>query len=139
MDMVDFVVFGVSSAVLAIAMISILPPDEDRRDLILLACVVAGNLYFAVLKGSRFRTPGYRIGKIKIVGLDGQAPTYSALSLRAAFGLFGPLNWLDSIWLFNDTHRQALRDKFAGTYVVKIVTQPAGEGKIVLRLYEIAL
>jgi uncharacterized RDD family membrane protein YckC len=69
---VDFVVFGALCAVLAIAMMSIFQPDEDRRDLILLTCLVVGNLYFAVLKGSRFRTPGYRIGKIKIVGLDGR-------------------------------------------------------------------
>lgn len=138
-DVIDFSIFAVLAAGLAIAFMSILPPDEDRVDLILLASVVAGNLYFVVLKRSRFRTLGYRAGRVKIVGLDGQVPTYATLSLRSAFGLVGPLNWLDSIWLFNDTHGQALRDKFAGTYVVKNDAQPAGEGRIVFRLYEIAL
>lgn len=34
----------------------------------------------------------------------------------------------------------SLRDKFAGTYVVKTDARPAGEGKIVFRLYyEISL
>jgi hypothetical protein len=54
------------------------------------------------------------------------------------FGLLGPLNWLlDLVWLSSDAHRQALRDKFANTYVVKVQAQPAGRGKIVFRSYEI--
>ena len=137
-DVVDFVVFGAFCIGLATVMASILPQDEDRMYLISLGCTVAGNLYFVLLKRSRFRTLGYRAGKVKIVGLDGQVPTYTTLSLRSAFGLFGPLNWLDSIWLFNDTHGQTLRDKFTGTYVVKEDAQPAGQGRIVFRLYEIA-
>jgi hypothetical protein len=47
--------------------------------------------YFVILKRSRFRTLGYRLGQIKIVGLDGQPPTYLSLSLRLMFGLLGPL------------------------------------------------
>jgi len=104
----------------------------------LLLCVVAALLYFVVLKRSRFRTLGYRVGGVKIVGLDGRVPGYPSLVLRLLFGMLGPLNWLvDLAWLSNDTHRQALRDKLASTYVVKRNAQAAGEGKIVFRYYEI--
>lgn len=113
-----------------------------------------------VLRGCEgFEIPhfGYRLGRVKIVGLDGQAPSSKSLIWRALFGLIGllyflhlfelfnymralfgvlaPLSYLDLIWLLNDTHRQALRDKFAGTYVVKKDAQPAGKGRIVFRLH----
>ena len=52
--------------------------------------------------------------------------------------MLGPLNWLmDLLWLSGDTHRQALRDKFTGTYVVKRLAEPAGNGKVVYRSYDI--
>ena len=41
------------------------------------------------------------------------------------------------IWLSNDSNRQAMRDKFAYTYVVKVKAQAAGNGRIVFRHYEI--
>jgi hypothetical protein len=70
--------------------------------------------------------------------LDGQAPGYTALTLRMMFGILGPLNWLlDLLWLSNDTNRQALRDKFANTYVVKLNAQAAGSGRIVFREYHV--
>lgn len=142
MDVIDFLVFGAFCVGLAIAVIEVtmtLPASRSTLNLLLLVSVGAGYSYFVVLKRSKFRTLGYRLGRVKIVDLDGQVPSYQTLSLRSAFGLIGPLNWLDLIWLFNDTHGQALRDKFAGTYVVKNDAQPAGEGRIVFRLYEIAL
>ena len=138
-DVIDFFIFGAFCAGLAIFTLIIFPPDRSTVNLILLASSAAGNLYFVVLKHSRFRTLGYRVGRVRIVALDGNPPTYNSLVWRSLFGLLGPLNWLDSIWLFNDKHRQALRDKFAGTYVVKTEAQPAGGGKIVFSLYEIAL
>ena len=48
----------------------------------------------------------------------------------------GP-HWMDSMWVAGDAHRQALRDKFAGTYVVKRNAAPAGAGKIIFQRYEI--
>jgi hypothetical protein len=60
------------------------------------------------------------------------------LILRLSFVLLGPLNWvLDLLWLSHDDHRQALRDKFARTYVIKAAAEPAGTGKTVVRYYEI--
>ena len=74
---------------------------------------------------------------VRIVGQDGGKPGISSLTLRLLFGVLGPLNWLDLVWLSGDTHRQALRDKLAGTYVVRKDARPAGTGKIVYRHYEI--
>jgi hypothetical protein len=72
------------------------------------------------------------------VGQDGQTASWSALSFRLAFIPFGPLNWfMDLLWLSGDPHRQALRDKFAHTYVVKVRAKPAGTGEIIYRHYDI--
>ena len=61
----------------------------------------------------------------------------SSLTFRLMFGVLGPLNWMvDLLWLSGDPHRQALRDKLAGTYVVRKTAEPAGTGKIVRRYYE---
>ena len=118
-DVIDLMVFGTVCAALAVPVMMILPPTRSTVNLILLTCVAVALSYFVVLKSSKFRTLGYRLGRVKIVGLDGRPPGYPALMLRSMFGVLGPLNWLlDLAWLSNDTNRQALRDKFASTYVV---------------------
>jgi hypothetical protein len=61
-----------------------------------------------------------------------------SLIARFMFGMLGPLNWpIDLIWLTNDIHRQALRDKFANTYVIRAAAQSSGTGKVVFRQYDI--
>src|SRR5215831_1148704 len=137
-DVIDLMVFGTVCAALAVPVMMILPPTRSTVNLILLTCVAVALSYFVVLKSSKFRTLGYRLGRVKIVGLDGRPPGYPALMLRSMFGVLGPLNWLlDLAWLSNDTNRQALRDKFASTYVVKINAQAAGQGRMVVRHYHI--
>jgi len=54
------------------------------------------------------------------------------------FAAFGPFNMLlDLFWIPGDTHRQALRDKFAQTYVVKRTAQIEGKGKMTHNYYDI--
>jgi len=56
------------------------------------------------------------------------------------FGMLGPLNWLiDLTWLSSDANRQALRDKFAGTYVIHANALPAGTGRLGFCYYHILL
>ncbi len=94
--------------------------------------------YFVLLKRSTFGTLGFRLAGVRIVGLDGQRPSVCSLSLRLMFMVLGPLNYLlDLFWLPSDQHRQALRDKFAQSYVVKRTAAPAGTAKVVHRYYEI--
>jgi hypothetical protein len=50
--------------------------------------------------------------------------------------VFGPINLLvDIIWLGGDPNRQSIRDKFAGTYVVRRKAQPAGFAPIRYKTY----
>jgi uncharacterized RDD family membrane protein YckC len=137
-DVVDIMVVGAICSALIIALLAIFPTSAMIGDLILATCLAIAFCYFVVLKRSKAGTAGYRVGGVRIVGLDGQTASWSSLTFRLVFAAFGPLNYImDFIWLSGHPHRQALRDKFARTYVVKRKAEPAGTGKVVFRYYEI--
>jgi hypothetical protein len=93
-------------------------------------------LYFVILKGSRFRTLGYVLAGARIVNFRGERPSRLALLGRLAFVLLGPVNFvIDLCWISSDPSHQALRDKFAHTYVVRNGAVPAGAGRIVYPTY----
>jgi len=53
-------------------------------------------------------------------------------NLLLMFMFLGPVNYLvDSNWLSGDSNKQALRDKSAQTYVVRMGTAPVGRAKVV--------
>jgi uncharacterized RDD family membrane protein YckC len=88
-----------------------------------------GYLYLAVLARSRFGTLGYAVASVQVVDLTGMRPSLARMSFRTLFAGLGPLNaLLDVIWLGGDSHRQALRDKLAGTYIIRRGALPAGRG-----------
>jgi len=92
--------------------------------------------YFVLLKRSRFRTLGYKLCGARIVNLQGDRPSVYSLTIRLLFAVFGPLNLLlDLIWIPTDECRQALRDKFAHTYVVRFNAAPEGRGTVVYTTY----
>jgi uncharacterized RDD family membrane protein YckC len=135
-DLVDFVVAVAASAV-ALAATSLLGPrvlDLPGVRLGVLALVWIG--YLVILKASPYRTLGYRLGKARIVNYRGERPGIPRLIGRLAFVLGGPLNFLfDALWLTGDENRQALRDKFASTYVIRDGCVPAGWGRVCYRNY----
>ena len=102
------------------------------------AWVIVWFGYFVLLKGSRFRTAGYLLAGARIVNMRGERPSRVSLSIRLLFAVFGPVNLLfDLFWIPSDPHRQALRDKFAHTYVVRQEALPAGNGPIGYSQYTI--
>jgi uncharacterized RDD family membrane protein YckC len=137
-DVIDLLVFLALCVAFAIPIVAISPANRTTFNLLLTTFAAVAFSYFVLLKRSSYRTLGYRLARLKIVGIDGQPPSYPALILRTMFGFLGPLNWLlDLAWISNDTNRQSLRDKFTDTYVVKMAAQAAGHGRIVVRHYHI--
>jgi len=136
-DIVDGATFGIWCIAVGALAFAINASPRTGLNAAVLLWVVSAFLYFVILKRSSFRTLGYRICEVKVVALDGGVPSYGSLFLRVMFSIFSPLNWLDLIWLSSDPHRQALRDKFANTYVVKTKAQAVGGGRVILRPYEI--
>lgn len=92
-DLIDLAIFAILLLLSSIALAYLFVNDRGARiqDLVFLAGLAIAVLYFVVLKRSRFRTLGYRIGRVKVVDLNGRAPSYWSLVVRMLFGLLGPL------------------------------------------------
>lgn len=78
-----------------------------------------GFCYFVVLKRTKAGTVGYLVYGVRILGLDGRPARLRSLMFRTLFAVLGPLAGIESVWIASDPHRQALRDKFAQTYVLR--------------------
>ena len=92
-------------------------------------CTTIAFLYLAILKPSSIRTIGYRIAGLKIVNMRGFKPSLLQMAWRFLLLVFGPFHFIiDLFWLGGDDDRQSLRDKMAGTYVVRENSAPEGVG-----------
>jgi len=135
-DLIDVPVALALSGLVVVAAWTVLPDVKESPGIVLLLCGVVGFAYFVLLKRSRFRTLGYIALGAQIVDLKGGQPSILSLLGRLFFAFVGPLNFLiDLLWLTGDANRQAIRDKFAGTYVVRLHAMPAGAGPIRVRTY----
>ncbi len=103
---------------------------------------IASGAYLATLKRTDLCTAGYRLAGIKVIALDGSRPGHWKMIFRFLLGsvwlLSGSMLFLlDFVWIGGDEQRQSLRDKLAGTLVVRRNAQPVGRGKQVVRLYSL--
>ena len=134
-DLIDIPVLLLLIAIAGITLDTLFPYRVAAAALLPVAAILA-FLYLALLKRSRLRTLGYRVAGVRIVDFHGDTPSATAVTLRLIFAVFGPLNiLLDLFWIPGDPCRQALRDKFAQTYVVRERAKPAGSAPIRLCRY----
>lgn len=111
---------------------------DDPVGVVLGVWIVVWITYFVVLKGSRWRTVGYLVVGAKIVDYSGRRPSRLALLVRLLFIVLGPVNFfVDLLWIPSDATRQALRDKFAHTFVVRQNASPSEVGRVVYRTYTV--
>jgi uncharacterized RDD family membrane protein YckC len=136
-EIVDGFIATVMSLIASVALVA-MASDDTFAAALLAAWIAVWFSYFVLLKGSKFRTIGYVLAGAQIVDLSGERPSLVNLSIRLLFAVFGPLNLLfDLFWIPSDSRRQALRDKFAHTYVIRRTSSPAGSGPIVYAQYTI--
>ena len=130
-DVIDISVIMIISILSTALFMRVFTPSEQLIPVICLLWSTLWFIYFVLLKRSNFGTLGYKLCKVRVVNLRGNRPCILALTFRLIFAIIGPMNMLlDLIWLSGDENRQALRDKFAQTYVVKKNATPIGTGKI---------
>ncbi|MHC4880017.1 MAG: RDD family protein [Planctomycetota bacterium] len=115
----------VDGAALALGWIICLAPGADpagnpSSSGVFIALLLS-YVYLAILKPSRIRTLGLRLTGLRMVDHRGQCPSVLRMTFRLPLWLLGPLfhPFVDLIWLTSDRHRQTLRDRFVGTYVVR--------------------
>ncbi len=106
-----------------------------------MAWLTLSFLYLVVCKRTRLRTLGYRLVRVRLVDIRGDAPRPLRVTFRLLLTLMGgyssALGLVDFLWITGDDHRQALRDKLAHTYVIRTGAQPAGRGPIVYDVYHV--
>jgi uncharacterized RDD family membrane protein YckC len=138
-DLIDFTLLLIAVVTITLGASLILPAGAQALPhVIFWSSMAVGFAYLVLLKRSRFRTLGYLVGGVRIVSIQGERPSVWALTIRALFAFFGPINMLiDVMWVTTDKRRQALRDKFAHTYVIRARAAPMGKGEIVYSTYTI--
>jgi uncharacterized RDD family membrane protein YckC len=138
-DLIDFIFLFVVVVTIAIGAAIILPGGgQTMANVIFWSSIALGFVYLVLFKRSPLRTLGYLLGGVRIVNLQGGRPSLWELTLRALFVFIGPLNMLlDLVWITGDEHRQALRDKWAHTYVIRNRAVPAGQGTVMWIRYTI--
>ncbi len=93
--------------------------------------------YFVLLESSAIGTLGFRLCGVRIATLKGSRPSVLRMTFRLMLWILGPINALmDLYWLTGDDYKQTLRDKLAGTVVVRRDAGPAGTGEIRLNRYQ---
>jgi uncharacterized RDD family membrane protein YckC len=93
--------------------------------------LIAAFIYFPVLKLKSKGTIGYRVLKCRLVALDGRQVSLIKSTFRFMFLVLGQFNAVfDLIWLGGDSHKQGLRDKIVGTFVVTTSAEPISRGII---------
>ena len=133
--LIDMIGFILLYALLLIAF-TYLPESDIAAHAMSISCIVLSILYFAILKRTSIGTLGYIITGVRIVDLTGHQPSIGRMLYRTLFMLIGPLNlFLDLFWVGNDREKQSLRDKFAGTYVIRKNAPISGRGQIAFSTY----
>jgi uncharacterized RDD family membrane protein YckC len=137
-DLVDVVVACTASIAFSAVLILLLSNGDQLAFGLLVVWSSVWFGYFVLLKRSRLRTVGYVLAGARIVNLQGDTPSVPSLVIRMLFAGLGPLNLLfDLFWIPSDPCRQALRDKFAHTYVIRRNASPAGKDRIAYGQYTV--
>ena len=129
-----FAIIGVDLAVLA-GLWGLLSAFEMSRTVFY---VGAGLTWaYLTLLETTLGTLGFWLTGTRIVTLEGKRPGVFRMTFRLLLWIFGPINaFVDFFWLAGDAYKQTLRDKFAGTLVVRKAATPVGTGDIRLNRYQ---
>jgi uncharacterized RDD family membrane protein YckC len=135
--LVDVIVV-LTGTILVGATAFVLLPETPAAMVSIAGLLMLVAIYYVVLKRSDLGTLGYRLFRVRVVNLQGERPSVFQMISRLSFMAFGPLNGvIDLLWIPSDDSRQAIRDRWSQTYVVRTNASPAGSGPIVSRRYEI--
>ncbi len=121
--------FGVLIGVLYIYFLRY--PERDLPPQAMWVVPVVAYLYLTVLKRSRIRSLGYILTGVRIVDIRGGRPSLLQMTVRMLPML--PVPWsllFDLGWMVDEPQRQTLRDKWAGTFVVRRKAQGIGTAPI---------
>ena len=92
--------------------------------------------YLTDIKASKIGTLGFWLTGSKIITLKGERPSFIRMTFRLLLWCFGPINLIyDLFWSGIDDDKQTLRDRFAGTMVIKKKSEPLDTAPIHLMYF----
>ncbi len=107
------------------------PSTDDLPDYTLLLLLLVVYLYLTVLKRSEVGTLGYILTGVRIVNIEGRRPSLLQMTGRLLPLPLFPLTLpFDLAWVVDDPHRQSLRDKWVGTFVIRRKAKPIGTAPV---------
>ena len=117
--LIDAIILWVVQVIISMVLSQLLRDNVGLTLLINLAISVG---YFVVYQESQGQTLGKKVMKIKVVDAQGKKPTMMTFFLREIIGKFvsGIILGIGYLMAFWDGNKQALHDKIASTYVVKV-------------------
>jgi uncharacterized RDD family membrane protein YckC len=128
---VDFAAILAVGVALYLASYALVPGYDDMMTAFLGSWFIVTYVYLVFVESSSSGTLGFLLAGVKIVNLKGERPSFVRMTFRVLLWVLGPFHPLvDLLWLSGDRDRQTLRDKFAGTYVVRKEAVPCGEGVV---------
>ncbi|WP_020472810.1 RDD family protein [Zavarzinella formosa] len=133
---IDLAIIIALGVVLYFACKEIITDKDDAADWFFWSWFGLTYVYLVFIESSPQGTFGFLLTGMKIVSLNGERPSFLRMTFRLMMWLLGPFHpAIDFLWLSGDPDRQTLRDKFAGTYVVRKNAVPCGKGIVGLRRY----
>jgi uncharacterized RDD family membrane protein YckC len=133
---VDLGVIFVAGVLIHAACFELIAVDSEASVWFLASWVATTCVYLVFVESSSAGTLGFLLTGMKIVNLKGDRPSFLRMAFRLLLWCFGPIHpVIDLLWLSGDPDRQTLRDKLAGTYVVRKTAIPCGDGVVRLRQY----
>jgi uncharacterized RDD family membrane protein YckC len=130
-DLAAILAAGVALYLASRASYALAPENDDMMTVFLGSWSLVTYVYLVFVESSSIGTLGFLLAGMKIVNLKGERPSFVRMTFRLLLWVLGPFHPLiDLLWLSGDRDRQTLRDKFAGTYVVRKAAVPCGEGAI---------
>jgi len=103
------------------------PESEHPPAATLWLLPLTAYLYLTVVKRSRLGSLGLLVTGTRIVDIEGKRPSLLRMTARFLWLLPLPLGLLlDLGWLLEEPAKQTLRDKWAGTFVVRRNAEPIG-------------
>jgi len=133
---IDLVALFVIVCVIILALVLLDPPHPANQlgGEMLLLMMSAGYVYLTLVQRSRIGTLGYLLMGVRIVDIEGRRPSLLQMTVRLIPML--PVPWsllFDLGWMLDDPNRQTLRDKWAGTFVVRRKARPLGQATVVYK------
>lgn len=134
-DLVAVLLISFAVVIAAAAVwLALYPEGPDLPPALLLLFPLTVFVYLTIVKRSRIGSLGFLLTGVRIVDVEGKRPSLLRMTARFFWLLPLPLGLLlDLGWLLEEPARQTLRDKWAGTFVVKRKARPIGWAPITFK------